>query len=107
MNHIVQVWLTRLGFDSALRRQADQIAAACADAVSSRLNGATTIGSSAEARGYVRARAATVINRRVADARTIPPRFREQVVEMVSDRIIDRFAPRVVHHQAAPLRRAA
>ncbi len=107
MNNIVQVWLTRLGFDSALGRQADQIAAACVDAVSSRLNGATTIGSLAEARGYVRARAATVINRRVAATLTIHPRYREQVVEMVSERIMERFAPCVARHQEAPLRRAA
>ena len=105
--NIVQFWLAHLGFDSALRRQADQIAAACADKVSARLNGATPMASRDEARGYVRARAAIVINHRVAAARAVNPRFRQQLIEMVSERIIARFAPQMLSHQAAPLRRAA
>ncbi len=103
----IQVWLTRLGLDSALRRQADQITAACADKVSARLNGATPMASRDEARGYVRARAATVINHCVAAARTVNPRFRQQLVEMVSERISERFAPQMLSHQAAPVQRAA
>ncbi len=105
--NIVQVWLAHLGLDSALRRQADQIAAACADKVSARLNGAMPMASRDEARGYVRARAATVINHCVAAARTVNPRFRQQLVEMVSERISERFAPQMLSHQAAPVQRAA
>ncbi len=103
----VQFWLARLGLDSALHQQADQIAAACADKVSTRLNRVTPMASRDEARGYVRARAATVINRRIAAARSVNPRFRQQLVEMVSDRIIERFAPQMLSHQATPDRRAA
>lgn len=102
-----QIWLAHLGLDSALRRQADQIAAACADKVSARLNGVPPLASGDEARGYVRARAATVINQRVAAARTVHPRFRQRLVEMVTERIIERFALRMLSPQANPIRRAA
>ena len=103
----LQVWLAHLGMDSALRRQADQIAAACADKVSARLNGATPLASRDEARGYVRARAATIIKQRVAATRTANPRFQHQLVEMVAERISERFAPQILSSQAPPVRRAA
>ena len=100
----LQRLLFRLGLDAPLQIQADELATQCAGAVSASLNG--TFSSQHEARGYIRARAALPIQRRVAELQGLTETCRRQLCEMVADRLSQRLTPQMLQ-QSAVQRRAA
>ncbi len=105
MNRLQRL-LIRMGLDGALRAQADEIAVACADAVYARLTRNSVVTTLNEARGYVRARGATIVQRHVAEVDRLADDQRRQLRNMVADRLSDRFAAELVQQPVAH-RRAA
>jgi len=92
----LQRLLLRLGLDGPLERRADELAAECSEVVAARLSGAPEVSSMNEARGYIRARAATTIRRHVAEIQGMPDRRRRQLQDMVGERLAERFATQFV-----------
>lgn len=105
MNRLQRL-LIRMGLDGALRTHADELANECAAAVSARLTGNTILSTINEARGYVRARAATIIQRRVAEIQGLADDHRQQLRAMVAEKLSDQFASQLLHRRVIQ-RRAA
>lgn len=95
----MQRLLIRMGLDGALRAQAEELANECAQVVNARLSGNTMLSSINEARGYVRARAATIIQRRVAEVQGLADDHRQQLRAMVADKLSDQFASQLLHRR--------
>ena len=102
----MQRLLIRIGLDGALRTQAEEIANACAEDVNSRLTGHSMLSSIGEARGYIRARAATIVQGHVAEIQGLADNHRQLLKAMVAEKLSDRFASQLLHRRVIQ-RRAA
>ena len=101
----LQRLLIRLGLDMPLQKQADEICGACAETVVSLLTD-TSLKSLSEARGYVRARAATIIQRHLIPISGLTDTSRQHLHDLVSERLSQRFALQMVQRPVVQ-RRAA
>jgi hypothetical protein len=85
-------WSFRSGGDERLMRVAQRIAEQSLGEVSRRVNGLTADMSAAEARGYIRARAAGVVHRQVATAirsdDRLRPADRARLINMATETLV-------------------
>ena len=102
----LQRLLVRLGLEAPLEVLADRISAACAETVASRLTGDASIKSLSEARGYIRARAATTIDNHVSAISGITNDCRQHLHSLIAERLARQFAPQIAQ-QPAVQRKAA
>jgi hypothetical protein len=94
----------RIGNDDHLRRLAERIAEETLDEVIRRTTGLTTDMSLAEARGYVRARAARVVNRAVMDVCLRNRRLRRIDASELASLITDLLVDAVIREKRSPRR---
>ena len=107
--NIVGTWLRRYTAKSKISRTAADVAKACESSVQRKLINAGPFPSTAESRGFIRARTTLIVKKHVEaiEEYSDRPDLRERLTRATVELIVDQRAVGLVARVSLPLQRAA